>query len=203
MAERLNGIEEVSGSIPLSSTRSEAHPYPLRDGDGLRHFKGNTMRHTISVLVQNHPGVLVRVSGLFSSRGFNIESLAVGETEDAEISRMTIVVSGDDGTLEQVEKQLNKLVEVIKVGDLKASVSLSRELALVKVAAEGHARQELFEIANVFRAKVVDVSIKTLTIEVTGSHEKVEGFIDLVKPHGVIELVRTGSIAIARGPEKL
>ena len=161
------------------------------------------MRHTISVLVQNHPGVLSRVSGLFSSRGYNIESLAVGETEDPECSRMTIVVSGDDTVLDQIEKQLGKLIEVIKVGDLKAPNSLSRELSLFKVKAEGHSRQELFEIANVFRAKIVDVSTTSLTIEVTGNREKVEGFIELVKPHGILELVRTGSVAIGRGPDKL
>jgi acetolactate synthase-1/3 small subunit len=164
---------------------------------------GANVRHTISVLVQNHPGVLARVSGLFSSRGYNIESLAVGETEEDETSRMTIVVSGDDTVLDQIEKQLGKLVEVIKVGDLKASNSFSRELCLVKVKAEGHTRQELFEIANVFRAKVVDVSPSSLTIEVTGNHEKVEGFIELVKTHGILELVRTGSVAIGRGPDKL
>jgi acetolactate synthase-1/3 small subunit len=161
------------------------------------------MRHTISVLVQNHPGVLARVSGLFSSRGYNIESLAVGETEDSETSRMTIVVSGDDNVLDQIEKQLGKLVEVIKVGDLRSMSSLSRELCLVKVKAEGHARQELFEIAGVFRAKIVDVSPKSLTMEVTGNHEKVEGFVELVRTHGILELVRTGSVAIGRGPEKL
>ncbi len=161
------------------------------------------MRHTIAVLVQNHPGVLARVSGLFSSRGFNIESLAVGETEDPETSRMTIVVSGDDNVLEQINKQLGKLVEVIKTGDLKGATSLSRELCLLKVKAEGHARQELFEIANVFRAKIVDVSPQSLTVEVTGSHDKVEGFIELVKGHGILELVRTGAVAIGRGPEKL
>ena len=161
------------------------------------------MRHTISILVQNHPGVLSRVSGLFSSRGYNIESLAVGETEDAEASRMTIVVSGDDSVLDQIQKQLGKLVEVIKVGDLKAGNSLSRELCLIKVKAQGNTRQELFEIANVFRAKVVDVSASSLTVEVTGSHEKVEGFIELVQGHGILELVRTGAVAIGRGPEKL
>ncbi len=161
------------------------------------------MKHTISILVQNHPGVLARVSGLFSSRGYNIESLAVGETEEGDVSRMTIVVSGDDAVLDQIQKQLNKLIEVIKVGDLKVGNSLSRELCLVKVKAEGHGRQELFEIANVFRAKIVDVSGSSLTAEVTGSHEKVEGFIELVKSHGILELVRTGAVAIGRGPEKL
>lgn len=170
---------------------------------GLSWFSEFDVRHTISVLVQNHPGVLARVSGLFSSRGYNIESLAVGETEDAEISRMTIVVSGEDAVLEQIEKQLGKLVEVIKVGDLKVVNSLSRELCLLKVKAEGHVRQEIFEIANVFRAKIVDVSPSSLTVEVTGNYEKVEGFVELLKSHGIIELVRTGAVAIGRGPEKL
>jgi acetolactate synthase-1/3 small subunit len=163
----------------------------------------NTVRHTISILVQNHPGVLARVSGLFSSRGYNIESLAVGETEESDVSRMTIVVAGDDTVLDQIQKQLNKLVEVIKVGDLKSAQSLSRELCLLKIKAEGHSRQELFEIATVFRAKIVDVSPSSLIVEVTGSHEKVEGFIELVRAHGILELVRTGAVAIGRGPEKL
>jgi len=161
------------------------------------------MRHTISVLVQNHPGVLARVSGLFSSRGCNIESLAVGQTEEDDTSRMTIVVSGDDTVLDQIEKQLGKLIEVIKVGDLKTVNSLSRELCLIKIKAQGQARQDLFEIANVFRAKIVDVSPTSLTVEVTGNHEKVEGFVELVKGHGILELVRTGAVAIGRGPEKL
>ena len=161
------------------------------------------MRHTISVLVQNHPGVLARVSGLFSSRGYNIESLAVGQTEEDDTSRMTIVVSGDDTVLDQIEKQLGKLIEVIKVGDLKSVNSLSRELCLIKIKAEGQTRQDLFEIANVFRAKIVDVSPTSLTVEVTGNHEKVEGFVELVKGHGILELVRTGAVAIGRGPEKL
>ena len=161
------------------------------------------MRHTISILVQNHPGVLARVSGLFSSRGYNIESLAVGETEEADISRMTIVVSGDDTVLDQIEKQLGKLIEVIKVGDLNSGASLSRELCLIKVKAESQSRQELFEIANVFRAKIVDVSHSSLIIEVTGNHEKVEGFVELVRQHGIVELVRTGAVAIGRGPDKL
>ena len=161
------------------------------------------MRHTISVLVQNHPGVLVRVSGLFSSRGFNIESLAVGETEDSEISRMTIVVSGDDDVIDQIRKQLSKLVEIIKVVDLKNVSHLVRELTLIKIKAENHARQEIFEVVNVFRAKIVDVSSRSLTVEVTGSHEKVEAFLSLVESHGIIELVQTGSVAITRGADKI
>jgi acetolactate synthase-1/3 small subunit len=161
------------------------------------------MRHTIAVLVQNHSGVLTRVAGLFSSRNFNIESLSVGETHDPDTSRMTIVVSGDDATLDQVEKQLTKLIEVIKVEDLSGDASVVRELALVKVKAEGQGRLELFEIANVFRAKVVDVSAGSLSVEVTGEHGKIDAFLQLVKPYGVLELVRTGAAGIGRGPATL
>ena len=161
------------------------------------------MRHTLSVLVQNHPGVLVRVSGLFSSRGYNIESLAVGETEDPEASRITLVVSGDEAVLEQLIKQLNKLIEVIKVRDLKREGSIKRELALVKVSAEQKDRQEIFELVNVFRAKIVDVTPSSMILEVTGDYDKVEAIIDLVRPFGILELVRTGSVAITRGAEKI
>lgn len=161
------------------------------------------MRHTIAVLVQNHSGVLARVSGLFSARAFNIESLAVGETLDPEVSRMTIVVSGDDAVLQQVMKQLAKLVEVIKVSDLKAGESVVRELCLAKVKAEGHSRLEVFEIANVFRAKVLDVSAASLSVEVTGEGGKVDAFVELLKPYGILELVRTGAAGLARGPETL
>jgi acetolactate synthase-1/3 small subunit len=161
------------------------------------------MRHSISILVQNHSGVLARISGLFSARGFNIESLAVGTTLDPEFSRMTIVVSGDDQVLEQVQKQLAKLVEVVKVADLKPDASVLRELALVKIKAEGAHRLEIFEIANVFRAKVVDVASSTLSVEVTGTHDKVEAFLELARPHGILELVRTGVAGLSRGAETL
>jgi len=161
------------------------------------------MRHTIAVLVQNHSGVLTRVSGLFSSRNFNIESLSVGETQDPLVSRMTIVVSGDDSVLDQVEKQLTKLVEVIKVEDLSGEGAVVRELALVKVKAEGQGRLELFEIANVFRAKVLDISTATLSMEVTGEHGKVGAFLQLLQPYGIIELVRTGAAGISRGSQTL
>ena len=161
------------------------------------------MRHSISVLVQNHSGVLSRVSGLFSARAYNIESLAVGTTLDPEYSRMTIVVSGDDQVLDQVVKQLAKLVEVVKVEDLKPDSSVLRELALVKVKAEGSGRLEIFEIANVFRAKVVDVSAASLSVEVTGTHDKVDAFLELVKPHGILELARTGVAGLSRGSETL
>ncbi len=161
------------------------------------------MRHTISALVQNHSGVLTRICGLFSSRGFNIESLAVGETADPEYSRMTLVVSGDDQVLDQVQKQLSKLVEVIKVGDLKADRSVTRELALVKVKAQGNKRLEVVEYANVFRGKVVDLSAETVTVEITGTRDKVEAFLELMHPLGVLELARTGSVGMHRGSEIL
>jgi acetolactate synthase-1/3 small subunit len=161
------------------------------------------MRHSISVLVQNHSGVLARVSGLFSARGYNIESLTVGTTLDPEFSRITIVVSGDDQVLEQVQKQLAKLVEVVKVADLKPESAVLRELALVKIKAAGAHRLEIFEIANVFRAKVVDVAAASLSVEVTGTHEKIEAFLELAKPHGILEMVRTGVAGLNRGPETL
>ena len=161
------------------------------------------MKQILSVLVQNHPGVLVRVSGLFSSRGYNIESLAVGETEDPEVSRITLVVSGDESVLDQLIKQLSKLIEVIKVRDLKPEGSIKRELALVKVSAEQKQRQEIFELVNVFRAKIVDVTPTSMVLEVTGDYQKVEAIIDLVRPFGILELVRTGSVAITRGPETI
>lgn len=161
------------------------------------------MRHTISVLVQNHTGVLARVSGLFSARAYNIESLSVGTTVDPEFSRITIVVSGDDQVLEQVVKQLAKLVEVVKVSDLKPESSVLRELALVKIKAEGSRRLEIFEIANVFRAKVLDVGPLSITVEVTGTHDKVEAFLELARPNGILELVRTGAAGLSRGSDTL
>ncbi|MEK7475614.1 MAG: acetolactate synthase small subunit [Candidatus Coatesbacteria bacterium] len=160
------------------------------------------MRHTISVLVENKPGVLARVSGLFASRGFNIESLAVGETEDPTVSRMTIVSSGEDATIEQIAKQLNKLVDVIKVNDLTAERFVERELFLVRVAAEGHARAELIQLVDVFRAKIVDVAAKSVTVELTGATEKIEAFVDLMRQFGIKEMVRTGKVALIRAPRE-
>jgi len=156
------------------------------------------MKHTISVLVENHFGVLARVSGMFSARGYNIDSLCVGETEDPTASRMTVVVRGDDRVLEQIVKQLNKLVEVIEVRDLTRESYVERELVMIKVAAEGARRSEITDIANIFRAKVVDISAGAITVEVTGSQGKVQAFIDMMRPFGIRELVRTGRIAIAR-----
>ncbi len=156
------------------------------------------MRHTISVLVENKPGVLARISGLFSSRGFNIESLTVGETEEPTTSRMTIVSSGDDLQIEQITKQLNKLVDVIRVQDLTREKFIERELFLIRVNAEGAARSQLIELVDVFRARIVDVAPKALTIELTGNAEKIEAFLDLVRPFGIKEMARTGNVALAR-----
>lgn len=157
------------------------------------------MRHTLAVLVENHPGVLARVAGLFSRRGFNIESLAVGVTENPRISRMTIVVEGDDATLEQVSKQLNKLVNVLKVSDITPDESVSRELALVKVHADPGQRASIIQIVDVFRAKIVDVGKRTMIIEITGDEDKVNALLELLQEFGIKEVVRTGKIAMARG----
>ena len=156
------------------------------------------MRHTISVLVENKPGVLARISTLFSSRGFNIESLTVGETEDPTTSRMTIVSAGDDLQIEQITKQLDKLVDTIKVQDLTGEKFIERELFLIRLGAEGPARSQLIEIVDVFRAKIVDVSSKFLTVELTGNTEKIDAFLDLVTPFGIKEMVRTGKVALQR-----
>jgi acetolactate synthase I/III small subunit len=160
------------------------------------------MRHTLSVLVENKPGVLARVAGLFSGRGFNITSLTVGETEDTTTSRMTIVVTGDDAILEQITKQLNKLVDVIKVYDYTGEAHLERELALVKVQAEIKERSEIIQLAEIFRAKIVDVSERSYTLEITGTAEKVNAFIELLRPFGIRELIRTGTVASARATKK-
>jgi len=156
------------------------------------------MKHTISVIVENKFGVLARVSGLFSSRGYNIDSLAVGETVDPAISRMTIVVHGDDRILEQVIKQLEKLVDVIEVSDLPEGTYVGRELCLVKVKSENRARAEIMEIADVFRAKVIDIGHKTLSIQITGTGDKIEAFVRLMEPFGIVELARTGMVAMLR-----
>jgi acetolactate synthase-1/3 small subunit len=157
------------------------------------------VQHTITALVENRPGVLARVAGLFSRRGFNIESLAVSNTEDATVSRMTIVVGGDERALEQITKQLNKLIEVIKVYDYTETPSVERELALIKVTAEPARRAEIMQISDIFRAKIIDVSERTLTIEVTGPVAKVDAFKSLLEPYGIKELVRTGRIVVSRG----
>jgi acetolactate synthase I/III small subunit len=160
-------------------------------------------RHTLSVLVENVPGVLARVAGLFSRRSFNIESLAVGPTEHPEISRMTIVVSVSDQPLEQVTKQLNKLINVIKIVELEPESAVQRELLLVKVRADASVRSQVLETVQLFRAKVVDVSPEALTIEVTGTADKLDALLRMLEPYGVREIVKSGSIAIGRGPRSI
>ncbi len=161
------------------------------------------MRHTISVLVENKFGVLARVSGLFSARAFNIDSLSVGETEDPSISRMTIVVRGDENILEQVQKQLNKLIDVIKVVDLSSTPSIVREMVIVKVNVLPSKRSEILDIANIFRGKIVDVAHKSFTIEITGDESKISAFLELLTPHGIREIARTGKIAMMRGDKSI
>jgi len=157
------------------------------------------MRHTISVLVNNHAGVLSRVSNLFSARGYNIDSLVVGVTDDPKVSRMTIVVRGDDRVIDQVEKQLNKLVDTIKVSDLTNEDFIGRDLALIKVKAEPHTRSQVMEIVQCFDAKIVDMALKSFIIEVTGKESKINGMVELLKNYGILEMVRTGEVAISRG----
>jgi acetolactate synthase-1/3 small subunit len=161
------------------------------------------MRHVISVLVENHIGVLARIAGMFSSRGFNIDSLAVGETSDPTISRMTIVSRGDDFVIEQIIKQLRKLIDVIRVQDLSIESHVERELALVKVASTVENRSQIIEISNVFRARIVDVSPESIIIEIVGSQDKTQALLDLVEPFGILEMVRTGSIGLERGRHAL
>jgi len=156
------------------------------------------MRHTISVLVENKFGVLTRVAGLFSGRGYNIDTLNVAPTHDATASRMTIVTHGDEATIEQIIKQLNKLPDVLKVQDLSGSESVDRELVLVKVAVDSKSRAEVMQITDIFRAKIVDVQPKSLTIEITGNGSKVEKFLNLMNSFGVQEITRTGNIAMPR-----
>lgn len=158
---------------------------------------------TLSVLVENKPGVLARVAGLFSRRGFNIDSLAVGPTEVDDVSRMTIVVDAASQSLEQVTKQLNKLVHVIKIVELDPGDAVSRELWLIKVACEGRSRGEVIELADVFRAKVVDVDVDAVTIEATGATDKLEALVRLLTPYGIRELVRSGMIAVGRGSKSI
>jgi len=159
------------------------------------------MKHTVSVLVQNKPGVLARTAGLFSRRGYNIESLTVGVTENEAVSRMTIVVTGDDTVVEQVTKQLNKLIEVIKVSDLTKESYVNRELVLIKVTADSSNRAEIMQIVNIFRARIVDVAPKSLIIEVTGDEGKLEALVGMLKQFGIKEIVRTGTLALGRGPK--
>jgi acetolactate synthase-1/3 small subunit len=160
-------------------------------------------RHTLSVLVEDQPGVLARIAGLFSRRSFNIESLAVGPTEHAGVSRITIVVNVDDNPLEQVTKQLNKLINVIKIVELEPSQSVQREIMLVKVRADMETRSHVLETVQLFRAKVVDVSSDAVTIEATGNAEKLEALLRLLEPFGVRELVQSGMVALGRGSRSI
>jgi acetolactate synthase-1/3 small subunit len=160
-------------------------------------------RHTLSVLVEDRPGVLARVAGLFSRRGFNIESLAVGPTEVAEVSRMTIVVAVDELPLEQVTKQLNKLVNVIKIVELEPAVSVQRELLLVKVRADATVRSQVLETVQLFRAKVVDVAPEAVTVEATGTSDKLAALLRMLEPYGIREMVKSGMVAVGRGPRSI
>jgi acetolactate synthase-1/3 small subunit len=157
------------------------------------------MKHTLSILVENKPGVLTRVAGLFARRGFNIDSLVVGETENPQLSRMTITVDEQDQPVEQVTKQLHKLINVLKITDLDPSGSVERELLLIKVKADVQTRAEIMQMVEIFSANIVDVTSEVLLIEMTGTREKVGAFIDLVIPFGVVELMRTGRLAMSRG----
>ncbi len=159
------------------------------------------MRHVISALVTNEPGVLANVAGMFAARGFNIDSLVVGRTEDDELSRMTVVVEGDQNVIRQVQEQLAKLVPVARVRDLTQRAYVERDLALVKVDAPPEKRHEMTELVNMFRGNVVDVGPESMTVEISGREEKVEAFVDLVSSYGIQELARTGVIAIARGTQ--
>jgi acetolactate synthase I/III small subunit len=157
------------------------------------------MKHTLSVLVENKPGVLTRVAGLFARRGFNIDSLVVAETENPAVSRMTITVNEQDHPMEQVTKQLHKLINVIKITSLDPAGSVERELLLIKVRADAQSRSEIMQIVEIFRAKIIDVNSEVLLIEMTGTREKVSAFMDLLGPFGVVELMRTGRVAMSRG----
>ncbi len=160
-------------------------------------------RHTLSVLVEDKPGVLARVASLFSRRGFNIESLAVGPTEIPEVSRMTIVVNVEGAALEQVTKQLNKLINVLKIVELDEDASVQREIMLVKVKADLETRSHILETVQLFRAKVVDVATDAVTIEATGAHDKLDALLRVLEPFGIKELVKSGLVAVGRGPRSI
>jgi acetolactate synthase I/III small subunit len=162
------------------------------------------MRHVLSAVVQNVPGVLAHISGMLASRGYNIDSLAVGETEEQHLSRMTFVIVGDDNVLEQVRKQLEKIVTVVRVVDISSQDFVERDLMLIKVrAGSGSQRSEIHELAEVFRGRIVDVMTTAVVVEVSGPERKIEAFIDLMRPYGIVELVRTGRIAMVRGETKV
>ncbi|MGD9855405.1 MAG: acetolactate synthase small subunit [Planctomycetaceae bacterium] len=157
------------------------------------------MRHVLSALVMNQPGVLAHIAGMLASRAFNIDSLAVGETENHELSRITFVVSGDDRVLDQVRKQLEKIVTVVRVLDYSGEEFVERDLMLIKVSAAGPDRSEVKELAEIFRGRIVDVSVSHVIVEISGTESKIEAFIDMMRPFGILELVRTGRIALLRG----
>ena len=156
-------------------------------------------KHVLSILVENKPGVLTRITGLFARRGFNIDTLAVGPTDDESTSRITLTLDGALHPIDQVTKQLHKLINVLKIRDLEPGETVSRELAMFKISADGAARAEILQMVEIFRGKIVDVTKRALVVEVTGTHDKVEAFEKLVRPFGLIEMARTGEIAIARG----
>ena len=168
----------------------------LEDLEASRTLTGR--KHILSRLVENKPGVLARIAGLFSRRGFNIDTLAVGPTEDPDLSRITLTLDGAVHPIDQVTKQLHKLVNVIKIRDLEPEQTIAREMALFRVTAPVESRAELMQFAQIFRAKIVDVSRRSLTIEVTGSNEKIDSFERMIRPHGLIEMARTGEVAISR-----
>ena len=157
------------------------------------------MRHVISAVVQNVPGVLAHISGMLASRGYNIDSLAVGETEDPQLSRMTFVVVGDDCVLEQVRRQLEKIVTVVKVDDISAQDYVERDLMLIRVRAQGSKRREIREVCDIFRGRIVDIAKDQVIVEISGQEKKVEAFIEMMRPFGILELARTGRIAMVRG----
>ncbi len=157
------------------------------------------MRHVLSALVQNQPGVLSHISGMLASRGFNIDSLAVGETEDPNLSRMTFVVRGDDAVLEQVRKQLDKIITVVKVQDISSEDYVERDLMLIKVKAAAAQRVEITLLVEMFRGRIVDIGLESMMIEMSGREDKIEAFIDLMRPYGILELARSGRIALVRG----
>ncbi len=169
----------------------------LEDLQVAGHLTGR--KHVLSILVENKPGVLARIAGLFARRGFNIDTLAVGPTDDPNVSRITLTLDGAVHPIDQVTKQLHKLINVLKIRDMEPEETTAREMALFKVTSAVESRAEIMQFAEIFRAKIVDVSRRTMTIEVTGSSDKVEAFERMIRPHGLVEMVRTGEVAIARG----
>jgi acetolactate synthase-1/3 small subunit len=184
------GTQTGAGSSPFGTSGKDSQ-------------KTGRRRHLLSALVQNQPGVLAQVSGMFASRGFNIDSLAVGETENPHLSRITVVVMGDDRHLEQVSKQLEKLIPVVKVHDISREDYVERDLMLIKLKAPAAERQEIQSLVQIFRGRIVDVSTDALLVEISGKENKIEAFIEAVRPYGILELARTGRIALVRGSRHL